>query len=139
MSGAGRGQDHSQVSRRQGNGLRVFMAARFMKGIGMDGPQEPTRRMSDPMFCQGEVLLWQSSEYPSGTNMVDGKRGSLVGAIPEALCGEAPKGQPMIRRENLEVVCVEAPEGQPRNHRHHPNKPRATSPTRERERKDPRQ
>ena len=30
---------------------------------------------------------------------------------------EAPKGQPMIRRENLEALCVEAPQGQPRNHR----------------------
>ena len=28
--------------------------------------------------------------------------------IPEALCGEAQKGQPMICGENLEVVCVEA-------------------------------
>ena len=67
------------------------MAARFMKGIGMDGPQEPLLRMSDPSCCQGEALLWQSSEYPGGTNMVDGKRGSLVGTIPEALCGEARK------------------------------------------------
>ena len=31
-----------------------------------------------------------------------------MGNNPEALCGEAPKGQPMSRRENLEAVCVEA-------------------------------
>ena len=40
----------------------------------------------------------------------------------EALYGEAPKGQPMICGENLEVVCVEAPQGQPGNHRPHPRK-----------------
>ena len=39
--------------------------------------------------------------------------GSLVGPNPEALCREAPKGQPVIRRENIKAVCVEAPEGQP--------------------------
>ena len=37
-----------------------------------------------------------------------GKRGSLVGSNHEALCGEAPKGQPVIRREPFEAVCVEA-------------------------------
>ena len=36
--------------------------------------------------------------------MTKGKRGSLEGAIPEALHGEAPKGQPMIRGENLKAA-----------------------------------
>ena len=54
--------------------------------------------------------------------MVDWKRGGLMGAIPKALCGEAPKGQPMIRRENLEAVRVEAPKGQPRKHRPRTNR-----------------
>ena len=40
--------------------------------------------------------------------MINGKRGGLAGAIPEALRGEAPKGQPMIRGETLKAVCVEA-------------------------------
>ena len=45
--------------------------------------------------------MWQASEYPGGTNMTNGKRGSLVGNNPEALRGKAPKGQLMIRGENL--------------------------------------
>ena len=47
----------------------------------------------------------------------------LSEVIPEALCGEVPKGQSVIRGESLEVVCVEAPEGQPRNHRPYTRKP----------------
>ena len=43
-------------------------------------------------------------------------RGGLVGAIPEALCGEAPKGQPVIRREHLMTARVEDPEGHPMIH-----------------------
>ena len=46
---------------------------------------------------QGEDLMSRPSEYPVGTKR-SGERGGLVGAIPEALCGEAPKGQPVIRR-----------------------------------------
>ena len=48
--------------------------------------------------------------------MVNGKRDSLVGAIPEALCGEAPEGQPVIRRENHVTVGGEDPEGHPMIH-----------------------
>ena len=54
---------------------------------------------------------------PGGTCRRSGRRGSLVGFNPEALCGEAPKGQPMIRRENIEALRGDAPQGQPRNHR----------------------
>ena len=64
--------------------------------------------------------MWQASEDPDGTNMTNGKRGGLVGNNPEALRGKAPKGQLMIRGENLLDVCVEAPQGQPRNHGRHP-------------------
>ena len=39
-------------------------------------------------------------------------RGGLVGPSPEALNGEAPKGQPVIRREHLVAVRMEAPQGQ---------------------------
>ena len=35
---------------------------------------------------------------PVGTNATNGRRGGLVGPSPDVLCGEAPKGQPMIRR-----------------------------------------
>ena len=62
--------------------------------------------------------------------------------FPEALCGEAPKGQPMIRSESPEAVCVEAPQGQPMIHRRHPREPHNNSQTGEMEgetnpRKDP--
>ena len=62
--------------------------------------------------------------------------------IPEALCGEAPKGQPMIRRETLVAVCVEAPEGQPMNHGPHPRKqpgrvPKGNQPKRQGRRQGP--
>ena len=77
-------------------------------------PRRPPRARPEdprgPACCPGEALLWQSSEYPDGANMTNGKRGSLVGNNPEALRGEAPKGQPMIRGENLLDVCVEARE-----------------------------
>ena len=58
--------------------------------------------------------MWQPSGHPVGTNATNGRRGGLVGLSPEALCGEAPKCQPMIRSESLKAVCVEAPQGQPR-------------------------
>ena len=103
-----------------GNGGRTFTAMKDGEGIGNMKPQEPALATGDPTCFQGEALQWQRSEYPGGTNMAKGKRGSFAGAIPEALRGEAPKGQPMIHGETLEVVCVEAPEGQPRNHRRHP-------------------
>ena len=62
--------------------------------------------------------------------------------FPEALCGEAPQGQPMIHSESLEAVCVEAPKGQPMIHRRHPREPHNNSQTGEMEgetnpRKDP--
>ena len=63
-------------------------------------------------------------KVPPGSTMANGKRGSLMGAIPEALCGEAPQGQSMIRGETLEVVSVEAPKGQPAIHRRHPRQAR---------------
>ena len=54
-----------------------------------------------------------------------------MGSNPEALCGEAPQGQPMIRSESLEAVCVEAPEGHPMIHRRHPRHPRNGPPGQE--------
>ena len=36
--------------------------------------------------------------------------------VPEALCGEAPKGQPVIRRERLMTDRVEDPQGHPMIH-----------------------
>ena len=79
-------------------------------------PQEKGPGIGGPVCCPGEALLWQQSEYPAGTVKKLFARGSLRGLNPEALCGEAPKGQPVIRRENLEAVNGEAPKGQPRNH-----------------------
>ena len=36
------------------------------------------------------------------------KERRLPGPLPEVLRGEAPEGQPEIRRGNLQAVCVEA-------------------------------
>ena len=57
-------------------------AARLPNRCGKDDPQESVREIQDTEYCQGEALLLQPSEYPGGSNMANGKRGSLVGAIP---------------------------------------------------------
>ena len=120
MSGMGRSRERSKERPTHDNGGRIFTDTSAVEETGRTAPKEPVTRTGDPASCQGEALLWHPREYPGGTTMMRGKRGGLTGAIPEALHGEAPKGQPMIRGETLEVVCVEAPEGQPRNHRRHP-------------------
>ena len=84
---------------------------------GNSEAKEPIPGTGDHGFFQEEARQWLPSAYPVGTDMKIGRRGGLTGQNPEALCGEAPKGQPKIRRETLEAVCVEAPQGQPRNHR----------------------
>ena len=102
-------------------------------------PNRPPRSCpSDqrPFMLPRRGPLWQPGKNPVGTDMKGGKRGGLAGAIPEALCGDAPKGQPMIRREPLEADCVEAPKGQPRNHRRHPKR-LVLRPTGERQERDP--
>ena len=65
---------------------------------------------------RGEALPSRRSRCPAGTGKSGGMRGGLVGLSPEALCGEAPKGQPLIRRESLVTVRVEDPQGQPMIH-----------------------
>ena len=45
----------------------------------------------------GVALPWQQSELPVGAKR-SWTRGGLVGLIPEALCGEAPKSLPVIHR-----------------------------------------
>ena len=107
-----------------------------MKDHGQIDPQDRVPVTRDPSCCPGEAPLWQPGKNPVGTDMKGGKRGGLAGAIPEALCGDAPKGQPMIRREPLEADCVEAPKGQPRNHRRHPKR-LVLRPTGERQERDP--
>ena len=64
------------------------------------------------------------------------------GSDPRGPLRGGPKGQPMIRRENLKAVCAEAPQGQPRKHRPHPRKqhsrvPRGKKPEKRGERRDP--
>ena len=118
-----RGSGRTQEPPTHGQGGPIFTASQDVKGTGRDPAQEPGSGIRVPTPCQGAALLWHSAiEYPGGTVMVDWKRGGLMGAIPKALCGEAPKGQPMIRRENLEAVRVEAPKGQPRKHRPRTNR-----------------
>ena len=76
---------------------------------GSQTPHEQVPGIGSPVPCPGEALLWQPSMSPAGTCKRDGKRGSLVGSNHEALCGEAPKGQPMIRGETLETVLWRPP------------------------------
>ena len=89
-------------------------------------PQEQTLGIGDPGCCQGEAILSRRSGHPGGVIGENGRRGSLVGVILGALCGEAPKGQPMIRSESLKAVCVEAPQGHPMIHRRGPSQRRTT-------------
>ena len=95
-------------------------------GLGNRKPQEPTLGIGDPGCCRGEALLSRRSGHPSGAIGKNGRRGGLVGVIPRALCGEAPKGQPMIRSESLKAVCVEDPQGHPMIHRRGPSQRRTT-------------
>ena len=118
-----RGSGRSRERPTHGQGCRIFTAPQDVKGTGRDPAQEPVSGIRNPARCPGTALQWHSAiEYHGGTNTEDWNRGGLVGAIPEALCGEAPKGQPVIRRENLEAVRVEAPKGQPRKHRPRTNR-----------------
>ena len=119
-NGAGRPQDHPEETPGHTPGGRIFTATRGRTGIGRGSPRKAVHGIGVPARCRGEALLWQPSGHPVGTNATNGRRGGLVGPSPEALCGEAPKGQPVIRRESLVVVCVEAPQGQPMIHRPHP-------------------
>ena len=54
-------------------------------------PNENLLGIRDPVSCPGEALKWPSSEYPGSTNMMSGRRGSLAGLNPEALCGRPRK------------------------------------------------
>ena len=99
------------------NGGRTLATSRDGWEVGNGEAKEPIPMIGDPGSFREEARQWRPSEDPIGANKKVGKRGGLVGSNPETLCGEAPKGQPMICRETLEVVCAEAPQGQPRNHR----------------------
>ena len=82
---------------------------------------------------RGEARPLPPSRCPAGTGKRCRMRGGLVGAIPEALCGEAPKGQPVIYRESLVTVRVEDPEGHPMIHGcPRPHKPRTSGKQKER-------
>ena len=74
-----------------GNGGRIFTAIRGGREAGKGEPQERIPRTGNPACCPEVVIIRQQSEYPGGPDMAKGKRCSLVGEIPEALCGEAPK------------------------------------------------
>ena len=89
-----------------------------------EGDQSLTAIREDMVTLPGETWCSRGEDRQSPSSkipVVPGKkccaRGSLVGSFPDALHGEAPKGQPKNRGENLEAVRVEAPQGHPRNHR----------------------
>ena len=109
--------DPAKEHRGPGNGDLILAETGDGEETPNDSPKDNPPRSGDPVCCPGEALPWQPLEYPGGTNTTKGKRGSLAGAIPEALCWEAPKVQPMIRGETLEAVCAEAPKGLPWIHR----------------------
>ena len=117
-------------------GCRRDRRSKDRHGLGNEKPQEQTLGIGDPGCCRGEALQSRRSGHTGGAIGKNGRRGGLVGVIPRALCGEAPKGQPMIRGESLKAVCVEAPQGQPRIHRRGPSQRRNTPP-REEEKKSP--
>ena len=100
-------EDHSKGRASRAIGGRVILRNRHQ----CSGPaigESPRRR--------GEARPLPRSGCPAGTCRWCGKRGGLVGMIPEALCGEAPKGQPVIRREHLVPVGGEDPKGHPMIH-----------------------
>ena len=111
-----RQDQHSEEPPSSGVGDLVSAATRDGERTHKGAPREQGPGIGGPVCCQGEALLWRQSEYPDGTVKKRFARGSLRGQHPETLCGEAPKGQPMIRRETLEAVHGEAPKGQSRNH-----------------------
>ena len=124
-NGAGRPQDHPEETPGHTPGGRIFTATRGRTGIGRGSPRKAVHGIGVPARCRGEALLWQPSGHPVGTNATNGRRGGLVGSSPEALCGEAPKGQPVIRSENLATVRGEDPQGHPMIHGcPRPRKPR---------------
>ena len=124
-------------------GRRIITAIRDGWEAVKGEAQEQIRKTGNPGCCRGEAIRWPpATKYPGGTVTTKGKRGGLVGTNPEALSGEAPQGQPMIRGETLEAVCVESPKGQPRNHRRPPKqvrrRPMGEEPERRDKRRDPR-
>ena len=69
------------------------------------------------ILSRGEASPSPSSKLLVGPGKKRCVRGGLVGLNQEALCGEDPKGQPMIRREYREVVYAGALKGHPMIHR----------------------
>ena len=85
-------QDHPEEAPGHTPGGRIITATRDRKDTGRGSPQETVHGTGVPTSCQGEAIRWPSEiEYPGGIVATKGKRGSLVGAIPEALSGEARK------------------------------------------------
>ena len=118
-----RQEDPSRVRASQATGGRASSG----KSGEATGSRLPSSALAsgDLPRPRGEVRQSRWSMCPVGTSRLWWKRGGLVGLSPEALCGEAPKGQPMIRRENLVTARVEDPEGHPMIHDcRRPRKPR---------------
>ena len=88
--------------------------------------QRSATAIGDSARRPGEARPLPWSRCPAGTGKRCRMRGGFAGLRPEALCGEAPKGQPVIRREHLVTVGVEDPKGHPMIHgcrRHHSPRP----------------
>ena len=59
----------------------------------------------------GEDRMRQRAEFPIGTIEKRGEQGSLVGSFPEALCGEAQRGQSRNNRSHIRQQHSATPMG----------------------------
>ena len=66
-----------------------------------------TPAIGDIARPHGEVSQSRQSRCPDGTGKRCRMRGGLMGLSPEALCGEAPKGQPVTaEKTSLQSVWM---------------------------------
>ena len=127
----GENQDGSPALRRED--LSRGRAGPAMGGRGSSGKssevigslQRSAPASGDAIRRRGEARPLRPSEYPVGTGKRSRMRGGLVVMSPEVICGEAPKGQPLLRIENLVTDSGDDPQGHPMIHGcRRPHKPR---------------
>ena len=78
------------------DGCRTLATSRDGWAVGNGEVKEPIPMIGDHGFFQEEARQWRPSEYPVGMDKKVGRRGGPMGQNPEAVCAEAPKGQPKI-------------------------------------------
>ena len=93
------GEAHPGECLPRAHDCRTAMETRDHKGSGSGSTPSSVPCIGEAPCGLGEARLWLRSEFPVGTKR-NGERGGLMGKNHEALCGEAPKGQPMIHRRH---------------------------------------